>query len=252
MHTPGNLAKAYEYSCQLEYDLAIAEYDAVLRLEPDNAFALYQRGYCRHVQGDYNRALEDFLRAMCAGPSLAGEYHVFISRTYRALAQRYHLLATLDPELQACCAFILERVPKKRWLQDACLRLMHSAQSGDDKLAGQVLQRIANVLKPPPVENLIESLKDQNYLLRKVAAFALGEMGEAAEPAIPALIGALKDAWGPNRMRETDVSRRAAEALGQIGSAAVPALMAVLKERQCRMAARALAIIEGGNRAQPT
>src|SRR5262249_49935212 len=139
--------------------------------------------------------------------------------------------------------FVLERLRKYRPLRDHCLSLMQRVKRSDNKVAAQALQRIADILKRPALATLVESLKDQSYVIRKVAAFALGEMGEAAEAAIPALISAIRDAWGPNRYRETDVGWRAAEALGQIGPAAVPALIAVLRENQCPMAARALGII---------
>jgi HEAT repeat protein len=90
---------------------------------------------------------------------------------------------------------------------------MEMVKRSDDSEAAQALQKIADILRRPSLENLIESLKDQRYDIRKVAAFALGEMGEAAKAAIPALIGAIKDAWGPNPC-ETDVGWRAPKHLG--------------------------------------
>ena len=68
----------------------------------------------------------------------------------------------------------------------------------------------------------IEELKDEDENGRCRAAFALGLLGRAAEVAVPALIGALKD-------EDREVRRNAAEALGQIGPAAVPALIKALK-----------------------
>jgi tetratricopeptide (TPR) repeat protein len=78
MNVQDSIDRAYEHSCRGEYDLAIAEYDEILRREPENAFALYQRGYCRYVRRDFDQALRDFLLALRAGPSLLDEYSRYI------------------------------------------------------------------------------------------------------------------------------------------------------------------------------
>jgi HEAT repeat protein len=52
-------------------------------------------------------------------------------------------------------------------------------------------------------------LKDRDERVRQSAAWALGEIGAAAKPAVPALIEALKD-------EDRDVQFRAAEALKRI------------------------------------
>jgi tetratricopeptide (TPR) repeat protein len=83
MNVQASLDRAYEYSCRGEYSSAIAEYDEVLRRDPENAFALYQRGYCHSVSRDFHRALVDFLRALRVRPDLVNEYSRYICNVVR-------------------------------------------------------------------------------------------------------------------------------------------------------------------------
>ncbi len=73
---------------------------------------------------------------------------------------------------------------------------------------------------PPAIPDLVRALLDENPLLRRLAAEALGQIGDAR--AVPHLIVALKD-------QEVTVRRAAAEALGQIGKEpSIPALLDAL------------------------
>lgn len=75
---------------------------------------------------------------------------------------------------------------------------------------------------------LIEHLKDDDDTVRRIAAWALGEMGPAARDAVPALIAVLED-------KDSGGARGcAAEALCKIGptaKSAVPALREALKDK---------------------
>ncbi len=72
------------------------------------------------------------------------------------------------------------------------------------------------------VERLIGQLKDEDELVRRDAAEALGMIGPEAAPAVEALIEALKD-------EVAQVRRDAAWALGKIGPAAAPAVEALIE-----------------------
>ena len=65
-------------------------------------------------------------------------------------------------------------------------------------------------------------MRDQDEWVRYHAAMALGEIGEGASNAVPALMHALRD-------QDKYVRRYAVEALGKIGKGAVPALIRTLK-----------------------
>src|SRR4030043_126453 len=74
------------------------------------------------------------------------------------------------------------------------------------------------------VEGLIEALKDKDESVRRLAAEALGEIGDAR--AVEPLIQALKD-------KDTWLRWCSAEALGEIGDArAVAPLIQALKEQR--------------------
>ncbi|MDP3012079.1 MAG: HEAT repeat domain-containing protein, partial [Candidatus Hydromicrobium sp.] len=75
----------------------------------------------------------------------------------------------------------------------------------------------------PAVEPLIAALKDNDWDVRKVAAEALGEIGDSL--AVESLIAALKD-------KDRDVHYNAAVALGKIRDIrAVEPLIAALKDK---------------------
>jgi len=77
----------------------------------------------------------------------------------------------------------------------------------------------------PAIPALVEALKDNGAdpSVRQSAAFALGNIGPAAAPAIPALVEALKD-----KGEDWEVRRDAVSALGKIGPAAAPAIPALV------------------------
>ena len=56
------------------YDLAIADYDAAIRLQPDAASAYVNRGNAHAGTGRYGRALTDYDTAIRLDPDLASAY----------------------------------------------------------------------------------------------------------------------------------------------------------------------------------
>ena len=80
---------------------------------------------------------------------------------------------------------------------------------------------------PKKLEALLEGLRDKDEDVRREAALALGEMGEAAArpEVIQALLERLRDKYG-------DVRAAAALALGWMGkAAATPEVLQALRER---------------------
>ncbi len=106
---------------------------------------------------------------------------------------------------------------------------VYTVQNGDDPAREHAAHVLGKLGPEPPagvVPKLTAALKDQDFIVRKNAALALGEIGPAAKPATEGLIGVLKD--------ENPVVRRAAAgSLGRIrpeAQEALPALLLALKD----------------------
>jgi lipoprotein NlpI len=72
-HTGEDLAKLYynraiEWSAKGDYDRAIADYDASLRLAPRNVDALFNRGNAWSNKGEHDRAIADYDAAIDVNP----------------------------------------------------------------------------------------------------------------------------------------------------------------------------------------
>ena len=72
---------------------------------------------------------------------------------------------------------------------------------------------LAGLEKEHNVTELVEALSDNDALVRRLAAIVLGDIGDAAVNAVPALIGRLKD-------NDQDVREQAASALSKIDTEA--------------------------------
>ncbi|MGH6907325.1 MAG: tetratricopeptide repeat protein [Aestuariivirga sp.] len=75
--TAGNLGVAYNnrgnaYSNKNEYDLAIADYDKAIALNPEYAEAYNNRGNAYYRKGKYDRAIADYDKAIALNPEDAG------------------------------------------------------------------------------------------------------------------------------------------------------------------------------------
>jgi HEAT repeat protein len=92
--------------------------------------------------------------------------------------------------------------------------------SGDEDAAVRVSAAIVlwQIQRHPKVIPALESmLRSRQGSTAPEAAFAVGELGPDAEPAVPALVAALAHP-------DNDTRRAAAHSLGRIGPAAIPAL----------------------------
>lgn len=74
-----NLATMYRtrgqaYNESGAYDLAIADFDQALKLNPYSATSLRRRGEARHALGQYDRALADFDKAIELFPNFSGAF----------------------------------------------------------------------------------------------------------------------------------------------------------------------------------
>ncbi len=79
------------------------------------------------------------------------------------------------------------------------------------------------------IPSLLESLASPDPSIRRNAAFALGEMGSDAAPAVSALADALENDT------DIEVRRNAAFALGEIGSPSLSHLMSMLNDSDSRI-----------------
>ena len=115
-----------------------------------------------------------------------------------------------------------------------------ASRSGVETESFQHTTYALSAIGAPAVPALIDTLQDENESIRASAAYALGDIGNAAQEAVPSLTQALEDesAW---------VRRHATEALGLIGQPAqdtVSALTGMLHDEHYWIrdnAARALA-----------
>jgi HEAT repeat protein len=104
----------------------------------------------------------------------------------------------------------IARAMKELKARDAKTRISAAEEIGH---IGQVKKSYAE----PAVPGLVEATKDADAGVRKAAADALGKVDPDVELAVPALVAALKDKASP-------VRQAAAGALGQIGPEAKDAL----------------------------
>ena len=83
---------------------------------------------------------------------------------------------------------------------------------------------------------LIGALEDEEWAIRNVAALELGEMGEAASPAIPALLHLLQ------QDDDVDAVRQAIREINTAGDEAVPMLLEIIQDESAAQRARYYAI----------
>jgi tetratricopeptide (TPR) repeat protein len=75
-HAEAFYNRGKEWAAKGEFDLALADYDQALALNPKHADAYYHRGMVWGAKGDVDRAIADFDRAieLNPGPGLARYY----------------------------------------------------------------------------------------------------------------------------------------------------------------------------------
>jgi HEAT repeat protein len=125
----------------------------------------------------------------------------------------------------------IKRTQKEQRIQ-RLINQLNVPENDDRRYAAQALREIGPEAKAA-VPALIETLKDKNEEVPKVAGWALVEMGQAA---VPGLIDALKD-------DDRKVHLGAAWALGYIGTAAVHALTEALSNEDICVRGRAALVL---------
>ena len=80
------LEKGVEYAEQVRFDDAIAQFSKAIELDPQFAWAYYNRGFTYFLLGQYQRAIEDYTEAIRLDPQDGAAY---ASRTlaYTALGR---------------------------------------------------------------------------------------------------------------------------------------------------------------------
>src|SRR5215471_13026444 len=71
---PSRDSLAFTYLKLGEIDRAIAEYDSVLRADPEKPFSLYGRGVAKQKKGDVVGAEADMLAARAIRPDIADKF----------------------------------------------------------------------------------------------------------------------------------------------------------------------------------
>jgi HEAT repeat protein len=132
------------------------------------------------------------------------------------------LLAALgDADVHWAAAAVLRQIGAPA--VPGLLAALRDADADVRWMAAWVLGEIGDAAAVP---GLLAALRDADWYVRKAAAKALGEIGDAA--AVPGLLAALRDA-------DWYVREAAAAALGQIGAPAVPGLLAALGDAKARV-----------------
>lgn len=93
------LVRGFVYYSQKEYDLAIEDYNTVIKLKPDNADAYYNRGLAYHYKSEYDRAIEDFNKIIALKPAYANAYYNR-GLTYGFKGNNDHAIADFNRAIQ--------------------------------------------------------------------------------------------------------------------------------------------------------
>jgi len=131
------------------------------------------------------------------------------------------LLRDGDPIMRRNAAVILGNIGPKA--KDA-IPALEKALSDPDKGFCWTVKQALRKIKQISSQDLLDSLHDKDVMVRINTIKELGEIGDKAQGAIPALIACLKD-------DKTEVRKNAAFALAKIGAPALPSLMEALKSR---------------------
>ncbi|MCZ7659420.1 MAG: tetratricopeptide repeat protein [Xanthobacteraceae bacterium] len=105
--TPKRRAQAYSrraiaYRTRGEFDRAIADHDAAIRLDPDSAWLRFDRGNTHHAKRDYERAIADFSDAIRRDPRNSSFHNSrglshFAAGDYRSAIADFDQAIRIDP-----------------------------------------------------------------------------------------------------------------------------------------------------------
>ena len=89
--------RGYVYALEGNYDRAIEDYDRALRLDPDSSLIWNNRGLAWHRKGQDDRAIQDFDRAIRLNPTGAGVANR--ASSYSAMGQYDRAIEDFDRAL---------------------------------------------------------------------------------------------------------------------------------------------------------
>ncbi|MFQ5811723.1 MAG: HEAT repeat domain-containing protein [Anaerolineae bacterium] len=197
-------SRGFAYLLTGEYDQAVTDFNQVIEFNPSDARAYNNRGVAYSEKGEYDRAIADFNKAI----ELDSQY----AEAYFTLAVVYEETGRISEATEAYKTYIAYTLPQDPNIE----RAKQKIRALEEYKEAQAQE----------IDELIETLKDQDPFMRIGATEALGRIGPAARDAVPALIEALQDA---NRR----VRAAAADALAMIGPVTldvVPALIEALQD----------------------
>jgi tetratricopeptide (TPR) repeat protein len=187
-----------------EYDRAIADFDASIRLDPASAWTFNNRGSAWYFKGDPDRAIADFDEAIQRDPAYALAYHnrgeVRKDKgDFNGAIADYGTAIGLDPDYTAVYtdrALAYERIGDlTRAGQDFRTALSQPAKYGDGEQAQTVARERLAALTPaerrPPAGAIPLSLPSVHDTGRRRIALVIGN---SAYTAVPALSNPPRDA----------------------------------------------------------
>jgi tetratricopeptide (TPR) repeat protein len=244
-----------------DFDLAISWFNACIQHEPTQDTGYFGRGFAHLKKLDYDSAIADLSEAIRLGPDNPYSYY-YRSLCYGGKGRRtlegmdHEKAVRLGAEIDAPGAGGADEVVMAL---RAALREMsqHELDAPLGALAARSVMQL-DALAPAHVPALLEALRHDEPAVRFGAAHTLGDLGEAAKPALAPLKQALLDrdlgvrvqaaraVWLIDRQTEVtipiftealtaddEVHRwMAADCLGEIGpraAAAVPAIRSALQ-----------------------
>lgn len=151
-----------------QFTEALAAADQALKLEPNNAEALYQRGASFHAMNQVPQALASYDAAIKALPEHA-----------EARLARAGLLIDLGRDAQALAEVEELHRLKPKDPRGTYLRALLAERAGDKAGAKAALKRITDLLDPVPIEYI--RFRPQLLMLNGLAHYSLGEL-EKSKP----------------------------------------------------------------------
>lgn len=151
-----------------QFTEALAAADQALKLDPNNAEALYQRGATLHAMSQVPQALASYDAAIKAWPEHA-----------EARLARAGLLIDLGRDAQALAEVEELHRLKPKDPRGTYLRALLAERAGDKAEAKAALKRITELLDPVPIEYI--RFRPQLLMLNGLAHYSLGEL-EKSKP----------------------------------------------------------------------
>ncbi|MFN3303123.1 MAG: XrtA/PEP-CTERM system TPR-repeat protein PrsT [Roseateles sp.] len=151
-----------------QFTEALAAADQALKLDPNNAEALYQKGASFHAMNQAPQALASYDAAIKARPEHA-----------EARLARAGLLIDLGRDAQALAEVEELHRLKPKDPRGTYLRALLAERAGDKAGAKAALKRITDLLDPVPIEYI--RFRPQLLMLNGLAHYSLGEL-EKSKP----------------------------------------------------------------------